>query len=146
MKNTDYHKTISAKITPEEAFTYITDVSHWWTSHFKGKTSRLNDTFNLTFGENTFSFKVIESIPGEKLVWLVTDCNMPWLTDKKEWKGTNLVWNIAKKTDKTTITFTHIGLVPEVECYDICNIGWNNYIGKSLPSLIETGKGILFDD
>jgi hypothetical protein len=38
--------------------------------------------------------------------------------------------------------FTHIGLVPEYECYEACNQGWTHYIQNSLKSLIETGKGL----
>ncbi len=34
-----------------------------------------------------------------------------------------------------------MGLVPEYECYDICQNAWSTYIQKSLYSLITTGKG-----
>jgi hypothetical protein len=50
-------------------------------------------------------------------------------------------FEICKEGDKTQLTFTHIGLVPEYECYNICTDSWGNYIKGSLKSLIETGKG-----
>jgi len=34
-----------------------------------------------------------------------------------------------------------LGLVPEYECYDICQNAWTNYIQNSLRNLIVTGKG-----
>lgn len=43
--------------------------------------------------------------------------------------------------DKTQIVFTHKGLVPEYECFDVCSNAWSHYIGESLLSLIATGKG-----
>jgi len=142
----NFRKAISADITPKEAFKSIANVSKWWTSHFKGNTVKLNSTFRLSFGENWFAFKVVESIPGKKLVWLVTDCYMPWLDNEKEWKGTRVVWSISEGKNGTRIEMTHVGLVPAVECYDTCKVGWDNYVGKSLPKLIETGMGVLFDD
>ena len=47
----------------------------------------------------------------------------------------------SKKGDKTQLTFTHQGLVPEYECYEICDGAWKMFIGKSLSDLITTGKG-----
>ena len=146
MKTQDYQKTITVRTSPKETFENITNVAGWWTSHFKGNTVKLDATFKLRFGDNWFSFKVVESIPGEKLVWLVTDCYMDWIKDKDEWKGTKIVWVLSEDKNGTRIEMTHVGLVPSVECYKTCNLGWNNYIGKSLLKLIETGNGELFDD
>jgi hypothetical protein len=44
--------------------------------------------------------------------------------DKSEWKGTKIVFEISQKDNKTQLHFTHVGLVPEYECYDICRQGW----------------------
>ncbi|MNR62456.1 hypothetical protein D3C85_1844870 [compost metagenome] len=35
-----------------------------------------------------------------------------------------------------------MGLVPEYECFEVCQAGWTNYIENSLKKLIETGKGL----
>jgi len=35
-------------------------------------------------GEGFVTFKVIEIVADKKLVWHVSDCNLPWLIDKKE--------------------------------------------------------------
>ena len=51
------------------------------------------------------------------------------------------IFDISQKDGKTQLTFTHIGLVPAYECYQICADAWGNYVGGSLKSLIETGKG-----
>ena len=146
MENQDYHTSIITDVSAEEAFNKICSVNKWWTANFKGSARNLNDTFTLRFGRNTFAFKVVEVVPNKKLVWLVTDCNMPWLNDRTEWKNTRIVFEISKEKNQTRIGLTHIGLVPDVECYNICEVGWKQYFGESIPALLATGKGILFDD
>jgi hypothetical protein len=37
------------------------------------------------------------------------------------------------------VRFIHEGLVPEVECYDVCWVAWGGYITGSLRDLITTG-------
>jgi hypothetical protein len=71
----------------------------------------------------------------------VTDCNKPWLKNKKEWKDTRISFEISEKDNKTQISFTHLGLVPEIECFEVCSNAWSEYIQQSLLSLITTGKG-----
>jgi hypothetical protein len=61
--------------------------------------------------------------------------------DKSEWKDTKIIFEISKKDDKSEIRFTHLGLVPEYECFDVCSNAWGSYIKGSLRSLITTGKG-----
>jgi hypothetical protein len=57
-----------------------------------------------------------------------------------EWKGTEVVFEVSKG-DKTEVRFTHLGLVPEYECFNVCSNAWGSYINGSLRSLITTGKG-----
>ena len=40
------------------------------------------------------------------------------------------------------MTFTHVGLVPDCECFGACLTGWSHYIHESLLNLINTGKGL----
>jgi hypothetical protein len=53
----------------------------------------------------------------------------------------DVVFEIAKKGDKTEVHFTHVGLVPANECYGVCSDAWGSYITGSLRDLITTGKG-----
>jgi hypothetical protein len=39
------------------------------------------------------------------------------------------------------VRFTHRGLVPAFECFELCSDGWSFYIKDSLRKLITTGKG-----
>jgi hypothetical protein len=64
-----------------------------------------------------------------------------FVKDLSEWKGTRMIFEIGKKDAQTEIRFTHQGLVPDYECYDVCHKAWSYYINSSLLSLISTGKG-----
>jgi hypothetical protein len=55
---------------------------------------------------------------------------------------TEVAFEISKKENTTQIDFTHIGLVPEIECYDVCEEGWNTHITVSLARFINEGKGM----
>jgi hypothetical protein len=85
--------------------------------------------------------KLIEVVPRKKVVWLVVDNYFSFIEDKSEWKDTKVSFELAKKDDKTEVHFTHVGLVPEYECFDVCSNAWGSYINGSLRSLITTGKG-----
>jgi hypothetical protein len=56
-------------------------------------------------------------------------------------RGTDVVFEITKKGDKTELRFTHVGLIPVFECHGDCSGAWSFYINDSLRSLIKTGKG-----
>ena len=81
-------------------------------------------------------------VPGKKIVWLVTDCNLTWLKDIKEWNGTRIEWKVSTVNNLTQISMTHVGLVPGIECYNDCEKGWNFHIGTSLFKLITEGVGM----
>ncbi len=85
--------------------------------------------------------KLIEVVPDKKVVWLVEENYFKFTKDKTEWIGTKVIFDISAQGGKTKVQFTHQGLVPEYECYDICYKAWTTYIQKSLYSLITTGKG-----
>lgn len=61
--------------------------------------------------------------------------------DQTEWVNTTISFEISEKDNKTQIRFTHLGLVPEYECFNVCSNGRNHYIRESLLGLIATGKG-----
>ncbi len=142
MTTPDFTATVMVDQTPVEAFEAIANVRGWWTENFKGASKSLDDVFSVQFGETFVNFKIVESVPEKKAVWLVTDCNLHWLTDKKEWKGTQVVWEVAPVGAATEIVMTHIGLVPEVECFENCRKGWDFFVRESLFKLLTEKKGL----
>lgn len=142
MQKQDYRTSITTNITPEEAIDKISHVDEWWGVTFSGSAKKQNDTFVAKMGGDSFiNFTVAELIPGKRVVWLVTDCNLPWYTDKKEWANTKLIFDFSEDNGVTTLKFEHEGLTPDVECYNDCEAGWTHWIKTSLVSYFTTGKG-----
>jgi Activator of Hsp90 ATPase homolog 1-like protein len=141
MKKQDYTTTILVRATANNAFKSINHVAAWWTENIEGSSEKLNDVFTVHFGETFATMKIVESVPEERVVWHVTDCHLQWLADKKEWKDTRIVFEISTEGDSVRIQFTHVGLTPQVECYNDCVKGWDQYIKGSLAKLIIEGKG-----
>jgi hypothetical protein len=142
MNNKNFTTTFTVNQTPEEAFAAINNVRGWWSGEIEGSTDRLGDEFTYRYKDVHYSKqKITELIPGKKVVWLVLDSQLNFVSDKSEWNGTEITFEIAQKDDKTEIHFTHVGLVPDYECYGACSNAWGSYINGSLRSLITTGKG-----
>ena len=134
--------TFTVDQTPEEAFAAINDVRGWWSGEIEGSTDKLGDEFTYRYKDIHYSKqKITELTPGKKVVWLVLDAYLSFIEDKNEWNGTEIIFDIAKKGDKTEVRFTHVGLVPDHECYGACSNAWGSYINGSLRSLITIGKG-----
>jgi hypothetical protein len=76
MTTTDFTTIVVVNQTQQEAFDAIANVRAWWAKSFKGNAKNKNDVFSVTFGETFVDFKITESVPGKKVVWLVTDCNL----------------------------------------------------------------------
>ncbi len=142
MNQQNYQCSIAADFTPQEAFDGINQVNAWWAKNFEGSAEKLNDVFTVHFGETFVTFKVTQSIPGKEIAWEVTDCYLPWLKDKTEWNGTTVAFKISPLGDETQVTMTHIGLVPEVECFDACEAGWNKHFKGSLFKLLTEHAGV----
>ncbi len=138
----NYTATILVDATPKEAFDSINNVRGWWSEEIEGGTDKVGEVWKYHYKDvHRCTMKVTELIPGKKVVWRVLDNYFDFTKDQNEWKGTEVVFDIAKKGNKTEIRFTHVGLVPQHECYDVCSDAWGSYISGSLKSLIATGEG-----
>lgn len=142
MNAKDFTTTILVDQTPERAYQAINNVRGWWSEEIEGDTDRLNAEFIYHYEDvHRCHIKVVEMVPGKKVVWNILRNYFKFTEDSTEWTGTHVEFLIEQKDNKTQIRLTHLGLVPEFECYDICKNGWTNYIQNSLYKLITTGKG-----
>ena len=148
MNNQHFTTTLLVDQTAEEVFKAIKNVRAWWSGYYaeeiEGGTEKLNDEFSFRAGGGVHysKQKLVEVIPNKKIVWLVTDSELSFLENTKEWIGTRIVFEISKKGSQTQLTFTHEGLVPEIECYDSCAPAWSQYLQNKLLPLITTGKTV----
>jgi activator of Hsp90 ATPase-like protein len=143
MKQQDYTTSIVVDQPAGEVFRAISNVRGWWSEGVEGDTENLNDEFVYRHKDMHYSKqRLVEVVPGKKLVWLVTDSKLSFIKgNQSEWTGTRVSFDIAPKGNKTEILFTHNGLVPDIECFIACSRGWNYYLYNSLAKLITTGKG-----
>ena len=142
MKSQNFSAVFLVDQTPKEAFDAINNVRGWWSGDIEGSTDKLGDVFTYRYEDVHYSKqKITEFIPDKKVVWSVLDSFLNFVKDKNEWNGTKVVFEVAKKGDKTEVRFTHQGLVPEVECFGACSNAWGSYVNGSLRSLIIKGKG-----
>jgi hypothetical protein len=128
--------TFASSKSPEAVFELLLDIDQWWSGIYsetiKGESHKIDDEFSFNAGEGAHysKQKLIELIPNKKIVWLVTDSNLSFLSETSEWTNTMICFNISKEGKQTKVTFTHDGLTPQVECYDACSGAWSQYLEK----------------
>lgn len=141
MNDRNYATRFTVDQSPEAVFAAINRVHAWWSEGIEGRAEKVGDRFvHRVLDLHRCELQVKEMVPSKKIVWTVLDNYFNFTQDETEWKGTDIVFEIAQAGDKTELRFTHIGLVPDYECYEVCKDGWTSYI-KSLHDLIATGKG-----
>ena len=142
MATQDFTTTLVVEATPEAAYEAINNVRGWWSEEIDGSTDQLNAVFKYHYEDvHRAEMRIIELVPNKKVVWLVLDNYFKFTKDKSEWKNTKIIFEITPKDNKTEIRFTHLGLVPQYECFEICRDAWTSYIQNSLRGLITSGKG-----
>jgi Activator of Hsp90 ATPase homolog 1-like protein len=142
MSDQDFTATITVDQTPAGAVEAIKNVRGWWSEQIEGSTDKVGDEFTYRYKDvHSCKMKLIEISPQKRVAWLVVDNYFNFTKDKSEWKGTKIVFDLSRKDNVTEIRFTHEGLVPEYECFNICSKAWESYINGSLRNLTMTGKG-----
>jgi hypothetical protein len=141
MTNQNFSYSFKTSKSPEDVFDILSDPKKWWVGlhneSIKGKSKKLNDEFSFSAGDGAhFSLqKLIESVPGEKISWQVTESNLSFLRKPDEWTGTKIGFVISEENNNTNVVFTHEGLVPKIECYGGCAGAWTKYLEKLKDSL-----------
>ncbi|MBK9732326.1 MAG: SRPBCC domain-containing protein [Chitinophagaceae bacterium] len=142
MENKNFTTTILVDNTPEEVFNAINNVRGWWSENIDGNTDKPDAEFLYHYKDvHICKMKIIEMVPGKKVVWLVLENQFNFTKDQSEWKGNKIFFEISEKDNQTQLQFTQSGLTPEYECYNVCQDAWTSYIQGSIKDLITTGKG-----
>jgi hypothetical protein len=138
-----YSTSYTVKQSPGEVFGAILDVGAWWTGQVEGRAGELGAEFTYRHPPQHFSRqRVVELVPGRRVVWRVTDSHLAFISEPGEWTGSEIVFDIVPAAGGAELRFTHVGLVPDVECFGACSMAWLHYINGSLRSLITTGAGL----
>ena len=142
MSEQSFTTTITVDRTLREVYDAAADPRLWWSETITGVTDEVGGEFVYEVeGIHYSKIRVIELVPGERVVWRVIDARMTFIADETEWNDTEIRFDIVGRDDGTELRFTHVGLMPEVECYGACANAWTFYIGSSLRQLLERGSG-----
>ena len=148
--NINYSREITVSCTTSESYQALTtDFDKWWTTSCNS-VSAVGDIITFRFG-STYWVMRVNILVSDKFVEL--ECIKAHHVHEglpssilNEWKGTILKWEIRKLGKKTKIAFVHEGLVPSLNCYEVCEQGWDNFFVKSLKKYLDTGKGSPFEN
>lgn len=117
-----------------DVFNHLINPNNWWVGLFgetiEGKSEAINDEFSFRAGDGVHysKQKLNDLVPDRKISWLVLESNLSFLKNTNEWAGTKICFDIEKDDNNTKVTFTHLGLVPEIECYGGCSSAWTQYM------------------
>ena len=137
-----YSTSYTVEQSPFEIFAAVLDVAAWWTGEIDGPRADIGAEFTYRHPPQHYSRqRIVELEPGRRVVWLVTDSELAFVSEPAEWTGSEIVFEITPAGSGTELRFTHVGLVPDVECYGACSTAWRHYVDVSLRSLITTGTG-----
>lgn len=139
MDQSDYTSHFVVKSDPSAVYAAIVAVRDWWGGEIEGDATRVGGEFTYRFKDlHASRQRVTELVPDRKVAWHVVDGAINFVADTGEWTGTDIVFDIAPVAGGTDVRITHIGLVPQKECFEACSQGWNHYFAGSLKGLIET--------
>jgi uncharacterized protein YndB with AHSA1/START domain len=96
----------------------------WWTADAVAD-EKTGGKAEFGFGkrETIFRMKIVELLPGKRVVWT---CH----GDNPEWNGTTLTWDIASESGVTVLRFTQSGWKAMTEMYAICNSSWGELMHR----------------
>lgn len=141
MKNENYTYSFETSKSAHEVYELLLDIKKWWYGLYEenitGKSQKTGDTFNFKAGggmHNTTQH-LVELVPDKKIIWLITESSLTFLSDPTEWLDTKLHFDIISGGKNTKVTFTHEGLVPQIECYTNCSSAWTGYMDKLKKAL-----------
>jgi len=140
--------TFTVDQTPERVFTAINDVRGWWAGppaptepQIEGRTDVLGAEFTYSVTDVHYvKFQITELVPSTRIAWLALESELTFIENRQEWVGTTVTFDVSERDGRTEVVFTHVGLVPEHECYEICDDSWSSYVLGNLRRFIETGS------
>ena len=126
--------------TPEAVYAAVNNPRGWWSTDIAGDATAVGDEFTYVYEDlHRSTQRVTELVPASRVVWHVVEGYLNFTKDPSEWTGTDVVFDISPRGHQTEVRLTHVGLDPQIECFDACTKGWEYYAGEQLPKLIRQG-------
>ena len=141
----DYSRTIEVTATPEQAYRSVTEeFDKWWTNPGAGLAQQ-GDIATFRFPPTSWTFRPVRLDPNALAEHECVGANhqhegLPD-TIRTEWLGTKMRFEIEETSVGSKIRFTHEGLRPTLDCFEICETGWDFFFLKSLKAYLDDGQG-----
>lgn len=147
MTHQHYRRTLAVTATPDQSYAALTSgYGQWWTGT-DDAFAAVGDRIKFTFPPNVsfWTFEASKLIPNQ-LIELECVEAFHRIIDKPnssetEWLGSRLLFHIELGDEQTLIHFDHEGLTPALDCFEVCEAGWNHFFVSSLKRYLETGVG-----
>ena len=145
----NYTREIIVSNTPSAAYQALTTTfDKWWTTSCN-PISETGDKITFRFGSTYWVMRANTLVPDNSVELECIEAHHvhEGLSSSilDEWQGTKLKWKIQKLGEKTKIVLVHEGLVPSLNCYEVCEQGWDYFFVNSLNQYLDTGKGLPFE-
>ncbi|HTP73705.1 MAG TPA: SRPBCC domain-containing protein [Burkholderiaceae bacterium] len=140
-----YQHSLRIEATPAAVYAALTTpagLRGWWTQDCD-VAGEVGGTHRFRFECAHKDMRVEHLDPGREVQWLCTAAHIGagGISRPDEWVGTRLAFRLAADgATHTRLDFEHVGLVPTLECYELCRGGWQHYL-RSLQQWSETGHG-----
>lgn len=138
----DYEHTLAIAAPVEDVYAALSTIEGlrgWWTPLVSGDP--------LIGGDLEFRFREVDEQIVMRVETLDASRAVTWTclenSGHPEWRGTSLRFRLEPRDRETLLHFRHEGLNPTLECYDVCESGWNHFLA-SIASFAETGHGEPF--
>ena len=129
------------------AFKAVTaDVEQWWTRPDKAL-EQIGDKAKFGFPplKSYWTFELTQVEKPKFVEWTCIDALHIHEGQPKEiqteWLGTKVLWTISPNANGCEVELEHLGLQPDLLCYDICQAGWDMFFLGSLKAYLNTGQG-----
>ena len=137
-----YARTLSISAPCETVFDALATLDgpkDWWTPLVTGSAE--------TGSTLRFDFQGVDGYTLMRVDHAVRPSSVQWTcvgaTLLPDWIGTVIEFDLTERgPGGCELRFRHRGLTPALECFDLCESGWNYYL-PSLKAYAETGQGTL---
>jgi uncharacterized protein YndB with AHSA1/START domain len=135
----DYTKQIHINAIPEKVFDTLTATAQfgaWW-APATGSAAQ-DGELQLTFDgiDDPLTMRVRQATRPSTVIWDVEAC-----TFLPDWVGSAPTFTLSPSSSGgCDVRFEHEGLNPQLECYEMCRTGWDQYL-PSLRDYVEAGSG-----
>ncbi|NNE48123.1 MAG: hypothetical protein HKN37_15840 [Rhodothermales bacterium] len=138
----DYTREIVISNTASAAFRALTaEFGEWWTP-ISSPITKVGELVTFTFDATHWTMRVLKLVAAECVELQCIDAHhvhegLP-NSILKEWQGTVLSWSIRAENGRTRIGFVHKGLAPSLDCYEVCERGWDHYFVNCLKVYLDS--------